>query len=131
MITEDGYIKRMHPELYRVQKRGGKGVIGATTKEDDTIAKVLSTMTHDDLLFFTNTGKVFQTKAYEIPVSSRTAKGQAIVNFLQVAPGRKNHGDHRVWQRMKALNIFLWRRKSAPSKKPSLKISRTCRRERT
>ncbi len=84
-LTADGYIKRMNPSVYRVQKRGGKGVIGATTKEEDRIAKVLSINTHDNLMFFTNTGKVFQTKAYEIPESSRTARGQAIVNFLQMS----------------------------------------------
>ena len=88
-LTEDGYIKRMNPSVYRVQKRGGKGVIGATTKEEDRIAQVLSITTHDNLMFFTNTGKVFQTKAYEIPESSRTSKGQAIVNFLQVAQAEK------------------------------------------
>jgi len=88
-LTEDGYIKRMNPSVYRVQKRGGKGVIGATTKEEDRIAQVLSIETHDNLMFFTNTGKVFQTKAYEIPESSRTSKGQAIVNFLQVAQEEK------------------------------------------
>ncbi len=84
-ITEQGYIKRMDPSNYKVQKRGGKGVIGATTKEEDAIQKVMAVMTHDDLLFFTNTGKVFQTKAYEIPASSRVAKGQSIVNFLQLS----------------------------------------------
>ncbi|MCX6762773.1 MAG: DNA gyrase subunit A [Candidatus Moranbacteria bacterium] len=89
VFTEDNYVKRMNPSLYRVQRRGGKGVIGATTKEGDTIDMVVSAMTHDDLFFFTNTGKVFQTKAYEIPVSSRTAKGQAIVNFLQISPDEK------------------------------------------
>lgn len=89
VLTEDDYIKRMPPSFYRVQKRGGKGVIGATTKEGDTIDRVVSAMTHDDLFFFTDSGKVFQAKAYEIPVSSRTAKGQAIVNFLQIAPGEK------------------------------------------
>ncbi len=89
VFTEDSYVKRMNPSLYRVQRRGGKGVIGATTKEDDKIDMVVSAMTHDDLFFFTNTGKVFQTKAYEIPVSSRTAKGQAIVNFLQISPDEK------------------------------------------
>ncbi len=88
-LSEDGYIKRMNPDVYRVQKRGGKGVIGATTKEGDSIAQVTSIMTHDDLMFFTNTGKVFQTKAYEIPESSRTSKGQAVVNFLQLAQGEK------------------------------------------
>jgi len=89
VFTEDNYVKRMNPSLYRVQRRGGKGVIGATTKEGDTIDLVVSAMTHDNLFFFTNTGKVFQTKAYEIPVSSRTAKGQAIVNFLQISPEEK------------------------------------------
>ncbi|OIP58594.1 MAG: DNA gyrase subunit A [Candidatus Moranbacteria bacterium CG_4_9_14_3_um_filter_45_14] len=88
-LTEDGYIKRMNPSVYRVQKRGGKGVIGATTKEEDRIAQVLSIEMHDNLMFFTNTGKVFQTKAYEIPESTRTSKGQAIVNFLQVAQAEK------------------------------------------
>lgn len=83
-ITEKGYIKRMDPSVYKVQKRGGKGVIGALTKEEDSIKKVMGIMTHDDLLFFSNTGKVFQTKAYEIPASSRVAKGQSIVNFLQL-----------------------------------------------
>jgi DNA gyrase subunit A len=84
-ITEQGYIKRMDPNVYKVQKRGGKGVIGAVTKEEDGIKKVLAVMTHDDLLFFTDSGKVFQTKAYEIPTSSRVAKGQSIVNFLQLS----------------------------------------------
>lgn len=88
-LTEDGYIKRMNPSVYRVQKRGGKGVIGATTKEEDKISMVLSIESHDNLMFFTNSGKVFQTKAYEIPESSRTSKGQAIVNFLQLSQEEK------------------------------------------
>jgi len=85
MITKEGYIKRMNPTVYKVQKRGGKGVIGATTKEGDEIQKLLGVMTHDNMLFFTNTGKVFQTKAYEIPESSRVAKGQSVVNFLSLS----------------------------------------------
>jgi len=88
-ISQDGYIKRMNPGVYKVQKRGGKGVIGATTREGDSIEKVTSVMAHDNLMFFTNSGKVFQTKAYEIPESSRTAKGQAIVNFLQLGQEEK------------------------------------------
>ena len=88
-ITSDGYIKRMNPSVYRVQHRGGKGVMGAVTKEGASVEQVLSAMAHDDLMFFTNTGKVYQTKAYEIPESSRTAKGNAIVNFLQLAQGEK------------------------------------------
>lgn len=88
-LSQDGYIKRMNPNVYKVQKRGGKGVIGATTREGDAIEKVTSVMAHDNMMFFTNTGKVFQTKAYEIPESSRTAKGQAVVNFLQLGPEEK------------------------------------------
>ena len=88
-LTEDGYIKRLPPDTFRLQKRGGKGVIGGTIKEGDAIDKVITAMTHDNLLFFTDSGKVFQTKAYEIPVSSRTAKGNATVNFLQMAPEDK------------------------------------------
>lgn len=88
-ISQDGYVKRMNPDVYKVQKRGGKGVIGATTREGDSIDQVMSVMTHDNLMFFTDSGKVFQTKAYEIPESSRTSKGQAIVNFLQLSQGEK------------------------------------------
>lgn len=88
-LSEDGYIKRMNPSVYRVQRRGGKGVMGAVTKEGDVIEQVASVMTHDNLMFFTNTGKVYQTQAYEIPESSRTAKGQAIVNFLQLSSNEK------------------------------------------
>ncbi|HWA64597.1 MAG TPA: DNA gyrase subunit A [Candidatus Paceibacterota bacterium] len=86
MITRDGYIKRMAPDTLRTQKRGGKGLIGMATKEEDTISHFFLANTHDSVLFFTNTGKVFQTKGYEVPESSRTAKGKAIVNFLQVSP---------------------------------------------
>lgn len=86
-ITRDGYIKRLPPETFRTQSRGGKGVIGLTTKEEDTVEHFFSTTTHADLLFFTTRGRVFKLKAYEVPASSRTAKGQAIVNFLQLAPG--------------------------------------------
>ncbi|MEN8252617.1 MAG: DNA gyrase C-terminal beta-propeller domain-containing protein, partial [Patescibacteria group bacterium] len=88
-MTTDGCIKRMNPSNYKVQKRGGKGVIGGNTKEDASVKSMLSIMTHDNLFFFTNTGKVFQTKAYEIPESTRTAKGNAVVNFLQLAPNEE------------------------------------------
>ena len=88
-ISKEGYIKRMNPTVYKVQKRGGKGVIGASTKEGDEIEKLLGVMTHDNLLFFTNNGKVFQTKAFELPESSRISKGQSIVNFLQLSQEEK------------------------------------------
>ena len=85
MITRDGYIKRMAPDLLKSQKRGGKGLVGMATKEEDVIAHFFLANTHDDILFFTNSGKVFQTKGYEVPESSRQSKGKAIANFLQVA----------------------------------------------
>ncbi|MBU6447956.1 DNA gyrase subunit A, partial [Patescibacteria group bacterium] len=83
-ITKSGYIKRLTPDTYKTQGRGGKGVIGMTTKEEDVVEQVIPANTHDDMLFFTNRGRVFQTKAYEIPESSRVSKGQALVNFLQL-----------------------------------------------
>ncbi|KKW42759.1 MAG: gyrase subunit A protein [Candidatus Magasanikbacteria bacterium GW2011_GWA2_56_11] len=89
MATKDGYIKRMPVDTFRTQGRGGKGVIGLTTKEEDVIEHLISTNTHDNMLFFTNRGRVFQLRAYDIPVASRTAKGQALVNFLQLAPNEQ------------------------------------------
>lgn len=86
MLTRDGYIKRLAPDAFKSQGRGGKGVIGLTTKEEDMVEKLLSTNTHADLLFFTTRGRVFQLKAYDVPQTARTAKGQAIVNFLQLGP---------------------------------------------
>jgi DNA gyrase subunit A len=85
-LTKEGYIKRMDSQTYHVQHRGGKGVIGAAMKEKDVVDHFFLTNTHNNLLFFTNYGRVFQTKAYEIPPSTRTAKGQSIVNFLQLSP---------------------------------------------
>jgi DNA gyrase subunit A len=84
VLTQENYIKRMPPNTFRAQNRGGKGIIGATTKEEDEIKVVRSAMTHDEMMFFTNTGRVFQIPVYDIPVASRTARGQAIVNLLQL-----------------------------------------------
>jgi len=86
MITHSGYIKRMPPEGLKSQKRGGKGLIGMATKEEDVVSQFFMANTHDSLLFFTNSGKVFQTKGYEVPESSRQSKGKAIVNFLNTSP---------------------------------------------
>jgi len=84
VLTRGGYIKRIKTEAYRVQKRGGKGVTGIETKEEDVVEHFLTANTHANLLFFTSTGKVFQTKAYEIPEGSRVSKGKAIFNFLSI-----------------------------------------------
>jgi DNA gyrase subunit A len=88
-LTHDGYIKRVSPEIFKTQGRGGKGVIGLTTKEQDEVQLFLATNTHADLMFFTSKGRVFQLKAYEVPAMSRTSKGQNIVNFLQLSPEEK------------------------------------------
>ncbi|MDP7069712.1 MAG: DNA gyrase C-terminal beta-propeller domain-containing protein, partial [Candidatus Peribacteraceae bacterium] len=85
-LTTGGYVKRLSPMQFRAQSRGGKGVKGMTTKEEDEIQTLLHVMNHDDLLFFTNTGRVFKLPAYELPQGSRIAKGQAIVNLLQLQP---------------------------------------------
>lgn len=88
-MTRDGYIKRMAPDTFKTQGRGGKGVVGLTTKEEDMIEFLFTTMTHSDILMFTTRGRAFQLKAHEIPVATRTAKGQAIVNFLQLGQSEK------------------------------------------
>ena len=87
IFTKDGYIKRLPPETFKVQMRGGKGVIGLTTKEEDIVELFFVTNTHNNVLFFTSRGRVFQLKAYEIPQALRTAKGSSIVNFLQLLAG--------------------------------------------
>ena len=89
LLTRDGYIKRLTPDTFKLQARGGKGIIGLTTKEEDTVDTMFTCMTHNDLLFFTTKGRVFQLKAYDVPVASRTSKGQALVNFLQLAQAEK------------------------------------------
>ncbi len=86
-LTRSGYVKRLSPSQFRAQHRGGKGIKGADVKDDDEVLSILHVMNHDDLLFFTNTGRVFQMPAYELPQAGRVARGQAIVNLLQLKPG--------------------------------------------
>jgi DNA gyrase subunit A len=83
-VSEQGYIKRINENTYKQQKRGGKGKTGMGTKEDDGVSHILSCSTHDDILFFTNRGRVFFKKVYEIPEFGRTAKGQAIINLINI-----------------------------------------------
>jgi DNA gyrase subunit A len=85
-LTRSGYVKRLNPLQFRAQHRGGKGIKGADVKDDDEVLSLLHVMNHDDLLFFTNTGRVFQMPAYEVPQAGRIARGQAIVNILQLKP---------------------------------------------
>lgn len=88
-VTEGGYIKRQSPLSFRTQNRGGKGVMGISTKETDAVSHIFYTKTLDNLLFFTDKGRVFQIKVWEIPETSRVAKGQAMVNLINVEQGEK------------------------------------------
>lgn len=88
-MTNLGYIKRMTIDNFKSQNRGGKGIKGMQTIEEDYIEDLLMTKTHNNLMFFTNSGKVYRLKAYEIPEASRTARGTAIINLLQLTPGEK------------------------------------------
>jgi len=88
-MTHYGYVKRLPKTTYRAQRRGGKGVIATTTREEDFVEQMYVTSTHDPLMFFTNRGRVYQLNCYQIPEAGRTARGTAIVNLLQLAPGEK------------------------------------------
>ena len=88
-LTNAGYIKRLPADTYTAQNRGGKGIIGMTTKEDDFIEKVIVTNSHSYILFFTNRGRVHIRKAYQIPEASRTAKGSNIINLLEIEQGER------------------------------------------
>ncbi len=83
-MSHDGYIKRIPPSTFRRQRRGGKGLKGSELREEDALAHFLGANTHDNMLFFTDNGRLFQTKAYEIPEGKRTGKGKAIHNFLEI-----------------------------------------------
>lgn len=89
VLTRGGYIKRSKPEAYRIQKRGGSGVMEVTTKEEDSVQILLQANTHDDLLFFTDKGKAYKTKMYELPEGKRATKGKSIINFLPLASDEK------------------------------------------
>jgi DNA gyrase subunit A len=83
-LTEKGYIKRLPSNTYRAQRRGGRGITGMVTREDDTVRHLLVTHSHDSLLFFTDRGRVFQLRVYELPDTSRTAKGEHIINLVSI-----------------------------------------------
>jgi len=88
-LTQGGYVKRINPAEYKNQKRGGKGMMGMKTLGDDVVEHFLSAMTHDSLLFFTDSGKVFRTQVYEIPEGQRVAKGRGLLNFLELSAEEK------------------------------------------
>lgn len=88
-MTHFGYIKRLSVDAYKTQKRGGKGILGMDTKEDDFVENIFTTTTHDQILFFTNMGRVFKLKTYEIPEAGRQSKGTAIINLLSLKPNER------------------------------------------
>jgi len=88
-LTQGGYIKRINPSLYKKQRRGGKGMVGMKTLGEDIVEHFLTAMTHDSLLFFTDSGKVFRTQVYEIPEGQRVAKGRGLLNFLELSSEEK------------------------------------------
>ena len=88
-LTHFGYIKRMPIDTYKSQKRGGKGITGIATREEDFVKQIFTASTHDTILFFTNKGKLYHLRGYEIPEAGRTAKGTAIVNLLSLDAGEK------------------------------------------
>ena len=88
-LTQGGYIKRINPATYKLQKRGGKGILGMKTIGEDIVEHFLTANTHDNLLFFTDSGKVFRTPVYEIPEGTRVAKGRGLLNFLEISPEEK------------------------------------------
>lgn len=84
-LTQGGYIKRINPKTYKIQRRGGKGILGMKTLQDDIIEHFISAQTHDSLLFFTDSGKVFKVPVYEIPEGTRVARGRGLLNFLEIS----------------------------------------------
>lgn len=108
VITAGGYVKRTNPEEYRRQKRGGVGVIDLNTKEEDFVTNFLTTSTHSDLLFFTDVGKAYQIKMYELPEGKRSTKGKAIVNFLSTGAEEKVTGVLAMRKNQKQGEKFLY-----------------------
>jgi DNA gyrase subunit A len=88
-LTERGYVKRINADTYRTQRRGGRGIKGMMTREQDVVRHILTCMTMDDLLFFTDRGKVYQLKSHEVPDAGRTAKGLPLVNLISLEPGEQ------------------------------------------
>ncbi len=124
-MTETGYIKRVPRSTFKLQERGGKGVIGMTTKEEDAIDKLVSAQTHDNMLFFTEKGKVYQVRVWDIPEASRQSKGQAVVNLINIESSEKvtstlAYSLKRTEQKEKGINYILMATKKGVVKKTKL-----------
>ncbi|MEK7523675.1 MAG: DNA gyrase subunit A [Patescibacteria group bacterium] len=118
VLTRENYIKRLPPSTFRTQHRGGKGVIGMTTKDEDEIKIICHTKNHEEILFFTNKGRVFKLPVYEIPQASRTAKGQAIVNLLQLQDGEVVSAMLNITEKFTGQFLFMGTRNGTVKKTP-------------
>lgn len=117
-VTQGGYVKRQAPSTFRTQNRGGKGVSGMTTKEEDAVSHIFYTKTLDNILFFTDKGRVFQLKVWEIPEASRAAKGQAIVNLINIDQGEKITAILTNRSKDKVKFLFMCTKKGTVKKTP-------------
>ena len=122
-MTSLGYIKRMTVDNFHSQNRGGKGIKGMQTIEDDYIEDLLMTSTHNYLMFFTNMGRVYRLKAYEIPEAGRTARGTAIVNLLQLNPGEKISALIPITDYEESKNLFMVTKKGIVKKTSIMEYS--------
>lgn len=117
-LTHSGYIKRISADTYSAQKRGGRGIQAMSTKEDDFVEHVMITSTHSDVLFFTNRGRVYKLRAYEIPEAGRTAKGTNIINLLQIEPDERIETVLTVRDNNKNGFLFMATKKGIVKKTP-------------
>ncbi|MCL2718367.1 MAG: DNA gyrase subunit A [Lachnospiraceae bacterium] len=122
-LTSVGYIKRMTIDNFSSQNRGGKGIKGMSTIEDDYIDDLLMTTTHDYIMFFTNHGRVYRLKAYEIPEAGRTARGTAIINLLQLNPGENITAIIPIKDYEHSKNLFMITKKGVAKKTPIVEYS--------
>ena len=122
-MTSLGYIKRMTVDNFKTQHRGGRGIKGMSTIEDDYIEDLLMTTTHHYLMFFTNFGRVYRIKAYEIPEAGRTARGTAIVNILQLNPGEKISAMIPISDYEDGKHLFMITKKGIAKKTPIMEFS--------
>ena len=117
-LTHSGYIKRISADTYSAQKRGGRGIQAMSTKEDDFVEHIMITSTHSDVLFFTNRGRVYKLRAYEIPEAGRTAKGTNIINLLQIEPNERIETVLTVRDNNKNGFLFMGTKKGIVKKTP-------------
>ncbi len=123
-ITHDGYIKRLSPSTYRAQNRGGRGITATNTKENDFLEHMFVALTHDYLMFFTDHGKVFWLKVYDVPMASRTSGGRAVVNLLQLAEGEKITGIIPVREFREDESLFMVTKRGTVKRTPLIAFKR-------